>query len=303
MINGDLYDVLEQSMQTIIGHLKFAFEITGRTTQRTEIPEYPLEAIREALLNTLIHRDYKSPTDAQIKIFDQSIIFFNPGRLYGNITTEELLTDTYHASTRNKQIAEAFYLTHDIEKYGSGFIRIRQAIADYPTMTFNFHESSDGFVAEFRYTEQKISTKGDKYTDSEKKKGDWVAEILKKRFGENPSENTETIGKSVEKSRVKTTKSRVKTTESRVKTTKSREKILSLIRNNVFITRNDIAVATGLSIKGVEKNIGILKSEGTLKRIGPDKGGYWEIVDKQSEEKFEEAINDWYNSNEHRYLE
>jgi ATP-dependent DNA helicase RecG len=54
IINGNLYDVAEESMQTIIGHLKFAFEITGRTTQRTEIPEYPLEAIRELLLNALL---------------------------------------------------------------------------------------------------------------------------------------------------------------------------------------------------------------------------------------------------------
>jgi len=47
LINGNLFDVLEESMQTIVGHLKFAFEITGKSTQRTEIPEYPLDAIRE----------------------------------------------------------------------------------------------------------------------------------------------------------------------------------------------------------------------------------------------------------------
>ncbi|NDP22179.1 MAG: ATP-dependent DNA helicase [Paludibacter sp.] len=134
MINGNLYDVLEEAMQTIIGHLKFAFEITGKTTQRTEIPEYPLDAIRELLVNSLIHRDYQSPTDIQIRIYDNSITFFNPSGLYGNITEKDLDTDTYQASTRNKQIAEAFYLTNDIEKYGSGFIRIRKAIAATPTM-------------------------------------------------------------------------------------------------------------------------------------------------------------------------
>jgi hypothetical protein len=39
-------------------------------------------------------------------------------------------------STRNELIAEAFYLTRDIEKYGSGYWRVRKAIADYPTMKF-----------------------------------------------------------------------------------------------------------------------------------------------------------------------
>jgi ATP-dependent DNA helicase RecG len=165
MLNGNLFDVVEDAMQIIISHLKFAFEITGQTTQRTEIPEYPLDAIRELLLNCLIHRDYKSSTDVQIKIFDQKITFFNPGGLYGNITEKELLTDTYQASTRNKQIAEAFYLTHDIEKYGSGFVRIRKAIANYPTMLFGFREAESGFITEFSYIEQKTSTQNDSVLD------------------------------------------------------------------------------------------------------------------------------------------
>jgi ATP-dependent DNA helicase RecG len=155
MINGNLFEVVEESMQTIVSHLKFAFEITGKTTQRTEIAEYPLDAIREALLNTLIHRDYQSSTDVQIKIFDKKITFFNPGGLFGEITEEDLRTDTYQASTRNKQIAEAFYLTGDIEKYGSGFIRIREAVKEYPTMLFDFINSQQGFVTEFSYEVQK----------------------------------------------------------------------------------------------------------------------------------------------------
>ena len=122
-----------------------------------------MEAIRELLINALVHRDYQSPTDVQIKIFDNKISFFNPGGLYGNITAADLHTDTYQASTRNKQLAEAFYLTNDIEKYGSGFIRIREAISKYPSMKFSFRETGHGFVTEFSYAVQKIST--DKVTD------------------------------------------------------------------------------------------------------------------------------------------
>ena len=123
--------------------------------QRAEIPEYPLEAIRELLLNCIVHRDYQSPTDVQIKIFDNSIVFFNPSGLYGNITEEDLKTDSYKASTRNRQVAEAFYLTKDIEKYGSGFVRIRGLIADYPTMQFFYRNESYGFSAGFSYEVQK----------------------------------------------------------------------------------------------------------------------------------------------------
>jgi hypothetical protein len=72
-------------------------------------------------------RDYTSPVDIQIKIFDQSISFFNPGKLYGDLTIEKLKRDDYQSRTRNRLIAEAFYLTRDIEKYGSGFIRVRNS--------------------------------------------------------------------------------------------------------------------------------------------------------------------------------
>ena len=58
---------------------------------------------------------------------------------------------------------------------------------------------------------------------------------------------------------------------------KSREKILNLIRENGFITTSELASELGLSTSAIEKHIRNLKLEGILKRIGPDKGGHWEI--------------------------
>ena len=157
MIRGTLFDVVEEAMKFIVSHLKVAFEITGEI-QRREIFDYPVPALRELLLNAVVHRDYTSPTDIQIKIFDNAITFFNPGRLYGDLTIEKLKTDSYQSRTRNKLIAEAFYLTRDIEKYGSGYIRVRREIADYPTMELDYEESGDGFLASVRYQEQKTIT-------------------------------------------------------------------------------------------------------------------------------------------------
>lgn len=82
----------------------------------------------------------------QIKRFDQSISFFNPDKLFGNLTIEELSTDTYQSHMRNNLIAEAFYLTKNIEKYGSGYIRIRKEILSYQTMTIKCKEVGSGFL-------------------------------------------------------------------------------------------------------------------------------------------------------------
>lgn len=157
MIRGTLFEAADEAMQFIISHLKVAFEITGKI-ERNEIFEYPVSALRELLLNAVVHRDYTSPTDIQIKIFDNAITFFSPGKLYGGLTIEQLKTDRYQSRTRNKLIAEAFYLTRDIEKYGSGYLRVRKALTEYPSMDFEYEESGDGFLVILRYSVQKTTS-------------------------------------------------------------------------------------------------------------------------------------------------
>lgn len=131
MIRATLFDAVEECMKYILSHMKVAFEFTGEI-QRNEIFEYPLSAIRELVLNAVVHRDYTSPGDIQIKIFDKSVTFFNPGTLYDGLTVEQLKKDHYQSRIRNMLIAEAFYLTKVIEKYGSGYVRVRNEIAKYP---------------------------------------------------------------------------------------------------------------------------------------------------------------------------
>ena len=80
MISTTLFGAVEESMKYILSHLKVAFEFTGEI-QRKEIFEYPLPALRELVLNAVVHRDYTSPIDIQIKIFDDAITIFNPGKL------------------------------------------------------------------------------------------------------------------------------------------------------------------------------------------------------------------------------
>ena len=117
-ITDTLFEAVEQAMKFIISHVHVAFHFDG-SIQRKERFAYPLPALREALLNAVVHRDYANSSDIQIKIFDDCITIFSPGVLYGGLKIEDLMTDTYQSRTRNKLIAEAFYLTNNIEKYHS----------------------------------------------------------------------------------------------------------------------------------------------------------------------------------------
>lgn len=69
-------------------------------------------------------------------------------------------------------------------------------------------------------------------------------------------------------------KTRVKTGE------KTREKIVRLVREMPTITASQLAELTGVSVKGVEWQLNSLKKEGVVKRVGPDKGGHWEVLSK-----------------------
>ena len=73
------------------------------------------------------------------------------------------------------------------------------------------------------------------------------------------------------------TKSTQKSTQ---KTTlKTTQKILNLLQQNPSITRMQISEAIGLSLEGVKWNLDKLKASGIIRRVGPDRGGHWEIVD------------------------
>ena len=83
--------------------------------------------------------------------------------------------------------------------------------------------------------------------------------------------------KATQKTGVKTkVKTKVKTT---VKTKiKPRESIIDLIKENSSITREELAKQLNLTIEGIDWNLRKLKKEGLLKRIGPKKGGHWEVM-------------------------
>ena len=106
-LNFDLFQEVDDIMAFIKKHLKIEYIITGNP-QRTERFDYPLDAIREIVINMVVHRDYRDSSASIIKIFDSRIEFYNPGKLYGGITVQDLLTGNYVSKSRNKLIAKAF---------------------------------------------------------------------------------------------------------------------------------------------------------------------------------------------------
>ena len=163
-ITDTLFEAVDQAMKFIISYVAVAFEFDG-SIQRKERFAYPLPALREALLNAVVHRDYTDGSDIQVKIFDKQITIFSPGTFYGKLTVADVQADNYRSSLRNKLVAEGFYLVHAIEKYGSGFIRIRKALLDYPEVEFTVEEKFGGVVATFTQLESQTGAEGEGVSD------------------------------------------------------------------------------------------------------------------------------------------
>jgi len=162
-IEGNLFKQIEEAEEAIKNFINVRYEITGEQLIRKNIWDYPLEAIREALLNAVIHRDYfKYNVQTQIKIFNDWIWFFNIGGLPEGITLEQLKT-THPSVARNPLIVHTFYLAGLIEEYGSGIGRIMDSLKEANLPEPEFKEEFAGFSLYLRkdyYTEERLKEMG-----------------------------------------------------------------------------------------------------------------------------------------------
>ena len=147
MIVGTVFEQIDEAMDFIRKNINVEFVMTGRP-QRDQIWDYPLEALREALINAICHRDYTIFSNIEVRIYDDKLIISSPGFLPYGITLEELYRP--HSSTlRNKGLAEVLYDTELIERWGSGIEKIQQHCLDagLPEPIF---EEYQGFQVVFR---------------------------------------------------------------------------------------------------------------------------------------------------------
>ena len=143
---GNLFQQMETLLNGIKKHLNVRFEIGE--VERQDIWDYPLEAIREGVINALIHRDYLSTADIQIKVYDDRIKIWNPGKLPQELTVDDLKKD--HGSLpRNRLLAYAFYYAGLIEKWGSGTKRIVDLCVQQGLPEPEFKEESGGLSIYF----------------------------------------------------------------------------------------------------------------------------------------------------------
>lgn len=117
---GPLLEQIDGAYKFVLGHINMAIEINGIV--HDEIYELPTQAIRELIVNAVIHRNYMMSSSVQVSVYDDRVEISSPGSLYGSLTLQEALRG--RSSIRNKILASVCEKLNVIEGWGTGLKRI-----------------------------------------------------------------------------------------------------------------------------------------------------------------------------------
>ncbi len=159
-VHGNLIEQVEKTVDLLFTKYIKAF-ISYEGIHRVETYEYPKEAVREALLNAIAHKDYAGLTPIQIRVYKDKLMIWNEGTLPENWTVEKLLS-SHSSRPYNPDIANAFFRSGYIESWGRG-ISIMAALCEeqgLPKPSYNI-DGSD-FWIEFKnfFNEKGLKERG-----------------------------------------------------------------------------------------------------------------------------------------------
>ncbi|HEV8176134.1 MAG TPA: ATP-binding protein [Gemmatimonadales bacterium] len=233
-VHGPLFAQIHGALDLLYSkYLKAAITYVG--IQRVETFPVPRAALREALLNAVVHRDYSVGAPIQIRAYDDRLTIWNPATLPDGWTAEKLLGD--HASRPfNPAIAGVMFRAGEIEAWGQGVQRIVEACrsAGAPPPTLRYENSE--LTVEFRFAQGYLDALA----------GKPAAPGLGDGLGDGLGE--------------------------------TRSAILAAMRDAPSVSTTRLAEKFGISTTAIDKHLKALRESGRIRRIGPAKGGHWEVL-------------------------
>jgi ATP-dependent DNA helicase RecG len=128
IVKGNILDMADKVMN-ILDTKYLIRPISYRGLQRIEGLEYPEQALREAILNSIVHKDY-SRTNPILSVYDDRLVIWNPGELPETLTVETL-KEKHGSEPRNRLIANVFFMAGYIESWGRGIAIMLEGCKEY----------------------------------------------------------------------------------------------------------------------------------------------------------------------------
>lgn len=260
---GSVPQMIKQTMDYIKSNVlkEHVRKVSGRQ-EAERFWNYPYDAIEEAVVNSVYHRDFLQHEPIEITIEPSGISILNCPGPDRSISKEDIAKGDMLKSRRyrNRRLGDFLKELDLTEGRSTGVPTIQTKLAENGSPRAIFETTDD------RLTFLVTIPIHEGCSDSSETKSESSGTKLKssgtqlKSSGTKP-ESSETNGKS---------------SGTRQKTS---DKIIEMIKKDPKITAPQIAMELGISTRGVEKNLRQLRETGTLKRVGsPTFGGYWEIV-------------------------
>ena len=168
-IEGNISEMLDGAIQFISKNMRTKTIINPHTGKREDRTDYPITAIREAILNALVHRDYSIHTEGmpiQVIMYEDRIEIRNPGGIYGRIKIDQL--GKVQPDTRNPVIASELEVLKVTENRYSGIPTIRRTMHEYNLPQPEFLEERGSFIVKlYKYGETAVTTEIEEIENSE----------------------------------------------------------------------------------------------------------------------------------------
>ena len=162
VLDDTVSEQIDRAEKFTLNNMKKEAWLEPGEVDRKEKWEYPPDAIREAIVNAICHRDYETTSNVQIRMFDDRIEVWNPGKLLGELTPESL-KGKHESIPRNPLIAKMLFLIKEIEQWGTGTNEMVDMCIEHGLPEPEFEETNSSFVVTFRkkiLTEEKMEELG-----------------------------------------------------------------------------------------------------------------------------------------------
>ena len=238
---GSILDQIDNAMEFIKKHMSKGWVKEGGKLARRTIPEYDLDAMREALINAEAHRSYlMRGTNVELAFYDDRIEIVSCGKIGNGKTLEELLKRPT-SQRRNQLVCDIFSRLDFMERRGSGIKKILLAYENDEKKP-KFEIIGDVFIVTFYSRLYRNVERNDDNVDTNVERN--VERKIKEKYPElsNISIN-----------------------------------ILNLLEKNKYLKQNEIAEKLNKAPNTIYRNIKVLKDMGIIERVGSTKKGYWRI--------------------------
>ena len=136
-------ECIEEGINYIAKNIKWGAEFSGKS-RRNEIPEIPMEAVREIVVNAFSHGNYHSRTNFEIDIFSDRVVIYSPGHFPKPYKPENFAYDNLEPIPLNNIISNVLYKNGLIEQFSTGFERVF-TLCHEQNIKYEYVETNEGF--------------------------------------------------------------------------------------------------------------------------------------------------------------